>query len=153
MNKVQYFEDLKEIITDPIYQGGSENDLKDEITNNMWCLAIPMELTQEITSEDLMGFFKKVISNRQDQINIGNGTGMIFYLWFDGMANQIRFNLISDKNKELPFKCNLREVTIEEIINESLSNKKIEIITEQEIEEDMIEEFELKIYKTILTPQ
>lgn len=102
-----------------------------------------------------MEFFSKVIEYRQEQVNIVKGSGMIFYLWFDVMANQLRFNLISDFNKELPFKCDIQEVTtINEVISESLSRitYKLQEDIKQDIEETK-ERYTLKIYKTILLPQ
>ncbi|WP_210190653.1 hypothetical protein [Paenibacillus uliginis] len=35
---------------------------------------------------------------------------MIFYLWFDQLACQIRFNLISVLHKKLPFQCDVEIV-------------------------------------------
>ncbi|AOZ90756.1 hypothetical protein [Paenibacillus crassostreae] len=46
---------------------------------------------------------------------------MIFYLWFDWMASQLRFNLISNVNEHLPFQCEIEILdSMEEIINEFL---------------------------------
>jgi len=50
----------------------------------------------------------KVVENRQQQLDQGNSNhGMIFYLWFDEQALQLRFNLISDFHERLPFTCQL----------------------------------------------
>ncbi|ULO08531.1 hypothetical protein H1230_06910 [Paenibacillus sp. 19GGS1-52] len=57
MNKSQYFEELKDIITDPIYQAQTTSDIKQEIAKNMWCISMPSELTEEVNSEDYIWNF------------------------------------------------------------------------------------------------
>ena len=48
--------------------------------------------------------FERIIENRQQQLDQANTDhGMIFYLWFDELALQLRFNLISDAHERLPF--------------------------------------------------
>ncbi|WP_449601885.1 hypothetical protein [Paenibacillus sp. Marseille-Q9583] len=128
MNKDEYFENLEEIITDQIYIGSSESDIQKEIETNMWRITIQPDLAKENLIDDFDNFINKVIENRQEQIGRSNSAnGMIFYLWFDLMASQLRFNLISDVNKELPFACSIqytgdkREV-LEDFINSPLHN-------------------------------
>ncbi|WCM59862.1 hypothetical protein [Paenibacillus polymyxa] len=107
-NKELYFKDLENIITDTIFIGSSEYDLDEESANNMWCISSNIELKKALTLKDYRDFFNRVIQNRRDQI-IGStlNHGMIFYLWFDQLACQLRFNLISDLHKKLPFQCDL----------------------------------------------
>jgi len=107
-NKEHYFKDLEEIITDTIFIGSSERDLEEEIANNMRRISSNKELIKTLTINDYKDFFNKVIQNRRDQvINSTLKHGVIFYLWFDQLACQLRFNLISDLHKKLPFQCDL----------------------------------------------
>lgn len=109
MNKEQYFEDLQDIINDLIYIGSSEADLQEEIETNMWRISLSPDLINQITTDDFNEFLNKVIQNRKDQIESSSSNlGMYLYLWFDIMANQLRFNLISDINKKLPFSCEIQ---------------------------------------------
>lgn len=109
MNKEEYFEDLEEIINDSIYIGSSEADLQEEVDTNMWRISISTDLVNQITADEFIEFLNKVIKNRIGQIeNSISNRGMYFYLWFDIMASQLRFNLISDINKKLPFNCEIK---------------------------------------------
>lgn len=109
MNKDQYFEDLQDIINDLIYIGSSETDLQQETKNNMWRISISADLINQITTDDFNEFINKVIQNRKAQIeNSKSNLGMYFYLWFDIMTSQLRFNLISEINKKLPFSCEIQ---------------------------------------------
>ena len=122
MDKKQYFNNLEDIITDPIYVGSSIEDLDKEISTNMWRITLEQELASQIRTNDFIDFFNKVITNRQDQINTSHEQhGMIFYLWFDLLASQLRFNLISSIHQKLPFGCDVKlldkmELIIEEFL-------------------------------------
>ncbi|WP_256762464.1 hypothetical protein [Cohnella sp. WQ 127256] len=156
MTKDQYFEDLKDIVLDSIFVGLSESDLQKEIETNMWRISIQQELASDITPEDFNEFISKVITNRQDQINrSASSRGMIFYLWFDLMASQLRFNLISEANNKLPFSCNIQIVTDpREVINVFLRSPFHNgLPIEGHDDNSKEEEFELKIYKIHLKKQ
>ena len=67
----------------------------------------------------------------------------MFYVWYDEMSSQLKFNVINSKHEKLPFNCNYIFVnSIEEIFNNflSLNNKSA---LEKEV-------FELEIYKEII---
>jgi hypothetical protein len=117
MNKEQYFKNLDDIVSDPIYIGKSEDDIHLEIQTNMWRISLDGDLVNEITIADFNQFIYRIIHNRQVQINNSdNEHGMIFYLWFDWMASQLRFNLISDINEQLPFNCEVESIEDLDII-------------------------------------
>ncbi|MNM40334.1 hypothetical protein D3C81_511350 [compost metagenome] len=120
MNKNQYFQNLEEIIISPLFIGSSKNDLSEEISNNMWRISLEQDLDSVIRIEDFLLFFDKLIENRQRQImESNNQQGMIFYLWFDWMASQLRFNLISRVHERLPFQCELELIeNMEPILKE-----------------------------------
>ncbi|MEK4355108.1 hypothetical protein MKX41_30410 [Paenibacillus sp. FSL R5-0475] len=150
MNKDEYFENLEEIITDQLYIGSSESDIQKEIETNMWRITIQPDLVKENLIDDFDNFINKVIENRQEQIDRSNSAnGMIFYLWFDLMASQLRFNLISDVNKALPFACSIqytgdKKEVLEDFINSSLHNG----LPIEGYDDNFVEkEFVLKIYK------
>ncbi|MEC0208720.1 hypothetical protein ABEX47_08375 [Paenibacillus ehimensis] len=124
MNKEYYFKNLEAIITDIIFFGNSEQDLNEETINNMWRISLDLELVKTIKVGDYREFFLKVIQNRQEQVFRSPWNhGMIFYLWFDPLACQLRFNLISALHGRLPFQCNLEFVeNMDEIIIDFLNS-------------------------------
>ncbi|GIO97188.1 hypothetical protein J14TS5_22740 [Paenibacillus lautus] len=150
MNKEQYFEDLQDIINDLIYIGSSEADLQEEIETNMWRISISPELINQITTDDFNEFINKVIQNRKDQIESSSSNlGMYFYLWFDIMASQLRFNLISDINKKLPFSCEIQILNNpREILDDFLGSPFHNGLPIEEHNDDSEDkEYIIKIYK------
>ena len=156
MNKAQYFKDLEIIKQDKIYIGSSKGELNKEIRNNFWSISIENDLLKHIKTEDFVLYFNEVIANRKTQIKESlEEQGMIFYLWFDVMANQLRFNLISDFHEQLPFGCELHEIEkIEGIIDEFLKSQTnqrmiLEEINEEQTDEEQIDEekYVLNIYR------
>jgi hypothetical protein len=123
MNKIEFLQDLEEIVVDPLFIGDCEDDKDQEIANNMWKISISNELGTQLSVKDFIDFFEKVISNRRKQIKISNNNlGMLFYAWFDLQAAQLRFNLISDYDSKLPFGCEIETIdNLEPIIEEFLS--------------------------------
>ena len=159
MNKQEYFEDLKEIITDKIYIGNSVIELDEEIRNNEWLISMSQELCEITKKEDFLEFFEAVIENRKEQVlNSNKNHGIVFYLWFDEQACQLRFNLISDFHKELPFGCKLKIIDnpdeiIEDFLNVNYHNgiplEDFVDVTEENDNNKEIEETEyvLKVYR------
>jgi hypothetical protein len=99
---------FQDVITDEIVIGSSRDDLLTETRANQWLITLSHEQRQSLTPSDLLMLFEKIIENRQQQLDqTKTEHGMIFYLWFDEQALQLRFNLISDSHKSLPFRCQL----------------------------------------------
>ncbi|MBN1764533.1 MAG: hypothetical protein JW860_04685 [Sedimentisphaerales bacterium] len=105
----KFFEIVETIINDELFIGESENDLNEEMKNNMWHIQITTEQQKLISEDILLESIENIIENRKNQIIFSNKNhGMLFYLWFDEQACQLRFNLISDFHNVLPFKCNYK---------------------------------------------
>lgn len=90
----------------------------------MWRISIEQKMARQIDVLDYVRFINDVINNRREQVkNAAENHGMIFYLWFDRMASQLRFNLISDIHEELPFQCELEVIeNIEPILEDFLES-------------------------------
>jgi len=72
----------------------------------MWCISLCSELAKIITLKNFSSFIERIIANRREQIKaITPATNMLFYIWFDEQASQLRFNIISNDGTGLPFKC------------------------------------------------
>lgn len=105
MTKTEFLDSCNDIVSDKLYFGKSTDDINEEISNNMWSFSIPEEIKKEFTIEDLNNLFIKIVDNRKVQV-IKKDHSMKFYLWYDEQAFQLRFNLISAYNDNLPFSCN-----------------------------------------------
>lgn len=159
MKKIDYFESLNEIVDDKIFIGKSLDDLKTEISNNMWRIGIERETVETVSVSDFIVFFEKVIDNRQQQINLSSSNhGMSLYVWVDHQAGQLRFNLISDLHARLPFGCDIEMTTsLETIIEEFLNSPFLEGIPVEEsiADGERMDEgsFVLKVYLKCLSKQ
>ncbi len=161
MRKEDFLKELDEIIEDKLFIGDSMDDLDNEISQNTWSISMSQELANEFTTEDLKSFFNHVQNNRKEQILKYSDHNMIFYVWFDWLSGQLRFNLISDFHKKLPFGGKYKIIeNIELILNEFLQfpyHDGLPIIEiEEEAEEDEVEEDEenfepLNVYSVIIT--
>lgn len=85
-------------------------------------------------------FLNKVVENRQEQIFKANCShGMLFYLWHDAMASQLRFSLISDFHHNLPFGCPLKIIgNMDPIIEEFLASPNGILLDEVSEKENML---------------
>jgi hypothetical protein len=121
MDKNEFFRDLEEIVVDHLFIGDSEDDINQEIANNTWSISVSNELGNKLSVKDFIIFFEEVISHRRKQIKISKKS-MLFYVWFDWQAAQLRFNLISDYCSKLPFSCEIELFdNLEPIIEEFLA--------------------------------
>ncbi|WDH96910.1 hypothetical protein PUW24_22645 [Paenibacillus urinalis] len=153
MNKEQYFKNLEDVITDPIFIGTSIHDLNKEISNNMWAISLEEEIAKELRIEDFLNFFNRLLANREYQVRKANKKqGMIFYLWFDAMASQLRFNLISGDHGQLPFKCELELIDhMVPILEDLLASPYLNgLFTEDDSDDTSDRPYKLKVYKKLL---
>ena len=103
MTREEFLLDIEEIVSAPLFVGENEQE---EIANNMWQISVSAELAKALTVVDFSIFLERVISNRKEQIRqTKSAPSMLFYLWFDEQASQIRFNIISNRGTGLPFAC------------------------------------------------
>jgi hypothetical protein len=59
---------------------------------------------KDLTLNYLQTFVKKLVENRKQQVTaLHHEPGAVFYLWYDEQTLQIRFNVLSGKNRPLPF--------------------------------------------------
>lgn len=103
--------DLEEIIESPIFIACGKNSLDKEISTNMWAISFDNAIIKQITIDKLLQFTDNLLNQRKQQLSALNVyCGVIFYMWFDEMASQLRFSMISGLNKTLPFGCQLNIV-------------------------------------------
>ena len=100
--------DFDEIIGNPIFIGCDPELLEREISTNMWAISLDDTPIKHISIDTLSQFIDNFVDKKQQQLaELNISCSVIFYLWFDEMAAQLRFNIISYFNGKLPFGCNL----------------------------------------------
>ena len=157
MNKQQFIYELGEFETAELYLTDKTNHLNDEIYHNMVQFGLTYKLAEKISTEDILLFLSKVKSDRQKQLHKSEEKiGLLYYLWFDEMAGQLRFNFINSNHNKLPFGCNLEFVETEKIIVDNfIESYRIENVSpndynENQESESQNETYALKIYSCII---
>ena len=155
-SKAEYFDELSTYILEPIYLTDKTDELNKEIEHNMWVLTCPYNIIAETTTDDILEFIKKVKTNYINQLGKSSfSIDLIFYLWLDPLAQQLRFNFINSNHNKLPFRCKVQYTDKpEDIIREYLHSKyhevnipwkELQIIeTSEEIDEATMREKELQ---------
>ena len=136
MNKTEFFNELSNQIFDPIYLTDKTDEINDEIDNNLWALTAPKEIISQTTTTDFLEFIQKVKDNYKNQLDESPlDIDLIFYLWFDEMAGQLRFNFINSNHNKLPFECKLKYTDKpEEIVKQFIKSEYLEGISWNELE-------------------
>ncbi|MBF9222190.1 hypothetical protein [Hymenobacter ruricola] len=155
-NKQHFFDIFKEIEHSSLFLTDRADQLKEEIQANCIQLSVPAGL--QIESDELIDFLKRVRSNRQAQLqNSDLKTDLIYYLWHDEQAGQLRFNFINSSHLKLPFGAAVSLVGNEaEIVDHFLiSNYSQGVAWEDfnaisEAVEELTVTFTLKVYQEII---
>lgn len=102
---------FEKIIESPIFIACDKELLDEEISTNMWALSFDETTIKHVSEDKLLEFINNFLNRKKQQLSELNvSCSAIFYMWFDEMACQLRFNLISGLNKRLPFGCQLNIV-------------------------------------------
>lgn len=113
---------VTDILDNELFIGNSKDDLNAELKNNMWSIAVSLVNQHNLVVDELLDFIQHIIINRREQLNKLSSThGMYFYIWQDRQASQLRFSLISDVHRQLPFKSDIALCEIKEIIEDFLT--------------------------------
>jgi len=153
---------FEDVITDTMFIGSSRDDLAKEIRTNMWGIALSDEQCELLTTSDLLDLVARITKTRQQQLDQANGDhGMVFYLWCDQQALQLRFNLISDVHEHLPFACQLNLVTTPEPIldrylrmpsHEEILRRGLQDVSEAYTDDAAERPLQLDVYQLRLDP-
>jgi len=151
--------DLQTVINSPIYLSGDKNLQSLETEKNMWALLFEPSLIKQLAVHDLITFFSMLIAKKEAQVLKQDSVdAATFYLWFDEMAAQLRFNIISGCNGSLPFDCDIQFVDNAQILGDFLHSKHHEGISWNELEtldetdqaDDEKESYVLKVFSLCL---
>lgn len=123
MTKKEFLKDIEDIKSDKLLITDSTDNVDQEIKNNCWSISINDELSNEFSADELASFLKEVKTDRREQLRESKiKVGLIYYLWADGQAGQLRFNFINSNHDKLPFGSQLTLVTMEnEILTDYLT--------------------------------
>jgi hypothetical protein len=138
--------DLQIIFNSEILITHNSSGLHEEINENMWCITLSPRVN--LSSKDLLNFLNVLLNKRSEQINQHELNGPItFYMWFDEMALQLRFNFISGCNT-LPFSVPIKLIDEpSEIINMFLKMRNWPEPIGEEFHESESEDGAFPVYK------
>lgn len=132
---------FEEIIENPIFIGCDTRSLDKETSANMWAISIGDTIIKHMSTDKLLKFTDSLLSKKKQQLSELNISGpVIFYMWFDEMAAQLRFNIISKSSEKLPFGCEVNNInspnSIVQAFLKSQQNSEISWDELQEITDD-----------------
>jgi hypothetical protein len=153
---------ISEINSDPIFIGSSSDEREKEIQVNTYCISLTQAQINGLSVDNLSQYILELEDCRRKQFQKEpNKVGMIFYCWFDEMAAQLRIGTVSKFHSKLPFGCELRYVSLDQIVSSILNSQYHDGIPLTEFEEvefdeehsdDESEGFCLDIYTSEFAP-
>ena len=162
MNKEEYFNHYESYIEEKIFLTDETSQVENEIYENMLSFTISRKHLAKLKVSDFVSFLSRIKENRKSQLNVSQTiSNLIYYIWFDEMAGQLRLNFINSNHSELPFGADLEFTSHEDdIINEFLHSEYLNEITWDKLSEDTgdqqnkesteISDFKLKVYKELI---
>jgi hypothetical protein len=137
MTKAEYIESLNEIVEDEIFITKDISSLEVEISQNCWSISATQELADQLNADDLESVFQRIKINRQYQLaNSDVEVDLIFYIWHDKQASQLKFNPINSNHDKLPFGSKIKLATsLASVIEEFLNSEHHDGIPPSEFEE------------------
>lgn len=134
--KEKYFNDLRSLETAELFLTNSTDIVNEEIKHNCEMVSISADIAKQVSSLDFLLFLDKVKANRQQQLEQSSlDLNIIYYLWFDEQAGQLRFNFINSHHDKLPFGCKISFVDSEqEIIDDFINSNYLDNIPWNELE-------------------
>lgn len=143
--------DFKEIIESPIFIGCDKKLLDAEISTNMWAISFDNQI-KDTSMDKLLEFINNLVDKKKQQVSELNiSCTVIFYLWFDEMASQLRFNIISDSHNKLPFGCELNIINSpQSILAQFLQSQHSPEISWNELEENTEDFDDAEEYRFVL---
>jgi len=154
-DKYNYFSLIKE----EIFVARNHDEEEQESLRNLCIIELNENEKKQVNSDDLKSLILKIVKNKEQEI-IQNYRNIIvvFYMWHDEMADQLRFSFITyKKNENLPFNCKIiLSDTMDLIIKNFLGEyEKIDLSSSINdsltlIEENSLEEYELRVFKKMV---
>ena len=111
---IRPFESVELFVTESI------EELKKEIYENMIPIGISENFVGAVDVNEILNFLERVKLNRKNQLlNSLIKVDLIYYVWYDSGAGQLRFNFINANHSKLPFGAKLNLTVSERQIVEA----------------------------------
>ncbi|WP_204263115.1 hypothetical protein [Spongiivirga citrea] len=158
MNHFDLILEFKEVIRDRIFITTATDQLETEIESNCWSLSLSKEQAGFVSTHEFAALLDLIKQNRTEQLNNSDyDVNLIFYLWFDEQAGQIRFNLINENHSKLPFTSKVEFAENQKIIiSDFLESEYLNGIPFSELDEKNLtidRENITKVYKELLVKE
>lgn len=145
---IKSYDDLESVICSDLFLiTNSKALLSQEIDCNTWALSFEPNFLAHVLSDKLVDIFYRIIDNRLNQLD---GNSVLFYLWFDEQANQLRFSSISNVHDSLPFAAKINsDISLKSIVDQFiLINKESDIVErfDSDTIDDEDEEYTLNLF-------
>lgn len=95
----------------------------EEANGNLFYLSLSESERQQLSITDLVEWIEAVIEKKREQLQVKQreSYSMCFYCWYDALASQLRFSLVSASYKDnLPFRCPLQATNLSTVLHELL---------------------------------
>ncbi len=162
MSKEEYFNQYESYIAEKIFLTDETSEVQNEIYENMLSFTVSKDQRANLTITDFINFLYRIKKNRKSQLIVSKtNSDLIYYIWYDEMAGQLRINFINANHSKLPFGAELEFTSNEvEIVNGFLESEYLDGITWDKLSDDTgdpqnqesteISDFKLKVYKEII---
>jgi hypothetical protein len=108
MNREDYLDGLLKYEKAELYLSDDPEALGGELYQNIVRLEQFPELSKQISSAEILAFFRRIKMNRQEQLrHVHYNVNMLYYLWLNELDGQLRASFVNTNNKEHPFDCEL----------------------------------------------
>jgi hypothetical protein len=88
--KEKYIKILDEYISEQIFITDNSDDINKEIDKNYWWITGTNDQISSLTFTEWLDYLKRLIGNRQDQLNTSNvKTDLLSYCFHDELACQL----------------------------------------------------------------
>ncbi len=114
------------------------NDPFIEAQANLWTISLTKEMASNLSIRDLCVCVSTFIERKRSEAKRKNLVPLLFYLWFDEQAGQLRFSItsIADPSR-LPFQCAINtDAKLSEIASQVLAGPHLDGIPFEELEEE-----------------
>ena len=162
MSKEEYFNQYESYIAEKVFLTDETSQVENETYENMLSFTISKKYLVKLKVTDFISFLSRIKENRKSQLNVSKTiSDLIYYIWHDEMAGQLRVNFINSNHSELPFGADLEFTSNEvDIIDEFLHSEYLNEIIWDKLSDDTgeqqnkksteISDFKLKVYKEII---
>ena len=114
------------------------NDPSLESQANLWTISLTKEMASNLSVQDVSECVKNLIDKRRAEAKRRQVVPLLFYLWFDEQAGQLRFSITSVADpSRLAFHCAINTgAKLSEIVSQVLASPYLDGIPFEELDEE-----------------